>query len=206
MPKKTYYNLSKDKKDRIFNAGVLEFSYHDLFDASVNRIVRIANVSKGSFYQYFEDKNEFYWYIVMEIILGDDRKYEQFLVDNKGDLFKAEELLFLHILQLFDTVKYKNLVANAYKTNFLTLRTKLSSRATTIYIDMYDLLTQYGFKGYNIRTKEDFLIVFDLLRNITNNTIITMITDHISKVEAVELYKSQMRYLREGITKRGLFG
>jgi len=205
MPSTTYNNLSKDKKDRIFNAGVLEFNYHDFNEASVNTIVRIANISKGSFYQYFTDKSDFYWFIVMDVIYGQVGKYEILLRTNKGDLFKSEEALFTHILELFDDSKYKNLIKHVYKTSFMEIASRLSSKANTIYIDMYDLLMSFGFKGYNIKSKEDFLVVFNMLRNITNNTIMTMISEDLSKLAAKELYAKQFEVLGMGINKRGWF-
>ena len=205
MPKLTYENLNNDKKDRIFNAGVLEFSYNEVHNASVNTIVRMANISKGSFYQYFENKEEFYWYIVMTIIYGKIGTYQEILKKYKGDLFKTEEELFLLLLDLLDDSKYRNIVRNVYKTSFMELKSRISAKGSTIYIDMYDTLMSFGFKGYNIKSKEDFLIVFDMLRNITNHVIMTMISEHLSKVQTKELYQSHMAFLKKGIAKRGLF-
>lgn len=205
MPKNTYFNLSQDKKERIFNSGVLEFSYHEYGDASVNTIVRMANISKGSFYQYFADKSDFYWYIVMHIIVGHVGEYEDLLKKNKGDLFLTEEQLFNRMLDVFDDSKYKNLIKNVYKSTYMDVVQKLSSRGSVVYINMYDILMSFGFKGYNIKSKDDFIVVFDMLRNITNNTIMTMITDNLSKIETKELYVKKLKVLEKGILKRGFF-
>lgn len=205
MPTKTYYNLSEDKKERIFNAGVLEFSYHDIVEASVNTIVRIANISKGSFYQYFEDKNDYYWFIVLEIIFGQVTTYETLLEKHEGDFLQTEEELFDALLSLFDDTKYRNLLSNVYKTSYMELKSNISSKGSTIYIDMYDTLMKFGFKGYNIKTKEDFLIAFEMVRNVSNHTIMTMITEQLSKQETKDLYQRQMDYLTNGLKKRGWF-
>lgn len=205
MPKPTYFNLSPDKRDRIFNAGVLEFSYHDFFDASVNTIVRMANISKGSFYQYFEDKTDFYWYIVMSVIIGHIGEYEETLRKNKGDLFLTENQLFQKLLNLFDDVKYKNLVKNVYKTSYMEVVSRISAKGSVLYINMYDILMSYGFKGYNIKSKEDFLIVFGMLRNISNNTILTMISDNLTKTQTKKLYQDQLDVFGQGILKRSWF-
>ena len=205
MPKQTYFNLVQDKKERIFTAGVLEFSYHEFNDASVNTIVRMANISKGSFYQYFEDKSDFYWYIVMDILIGNIGEYELLLRKNKGDLFGTEEQVFNNMLDLFDDQKYKNLIKNAYKATYMEIVQKISSKGAIVYINMYDILMSFGFKGYNIKSKDDFVIVFDMLRNITNNTIMTMIIEDLSKSETKELYIKQLLVLEKGILKRGLF-
>ena len=205
MPKETYNNLKQDKKDRIFNAGVLEFSYHDFNSASVNTIVRIANISKGSFYQYFYDKDDFYWFIVMKIIFLRVGKYEDLLKRNDGDFFKTELELFQRIMELFEDNKYKAIMINVYGTKYMDLNNRLTGKGSTIYFDMYDLLMEFGFKGYNIKSKDDFLIVFEMVRNISNNTIMTMINENQTRMEAIRMYDIKMDVLRKGIAKRGWF-
>lgn len=60
MPKQTFYNLEKDKKDRLIEACLEEFSSYTFTDSSINRIIKNAEISRGSFYQYFEDKEDCY--------------------------------------------------------------------------------------------------------------------------------------------------
>lgn len=67
MPKPTFFNLDDDKRGRVFDAAVREFSAVSFTEASVNRIVKDAGISKGSFYQYFEDKTDLYLHMA-EII------------------------------------------------------------------------------------------------------------------------------------------
>lgn len=205
MPKSTFYNLPEEKQDRILEAGLLEFSYHDRNSASVNTIVRIADISKGSFYQYFEDKDEFYWHVVMEIVLGKVTTYETLLKRHGGDILMAEEVLFTKLLDLFDDNRYKNLLVHVYSSSFVELLDKLSDRGSTIYFKMYDVLMSFGFKGYNIQSKEDFLIVFDMLRSITNCSILTMIREGLSKRETIERYHRQIEVLSNGIRKKRWF-
>jgi len=75
MPKQTYYNLDKDKKDRLLEACFEEFSQYTFTDASINRIIKSANISRGSFYQYFDDKEDCYMEILGMIA---QEKYELF--------------------------------------------------------------------------------------------------------------------------------
>lgn len=67
MPKDTFNNLSEEKKKRIFDAAVQEFSARRFSEASINQIVKNAGIPKGSFYQYFADKEDIYLYMVEEI-------------------------------------------------------------------------------------------------------------------------------------------
>ncbi len=67
MPKDTFNNLSNDKKQIIFEAAVQEFSTRRFSEASINQIVKTAEISRGSFYQYFKDKEDIYLYMMTEI-------------------------------------------------------------------------------------------------------------------------------------------
>ncbi len=64
MPKQTFLNLPEEKRNKIINAAVDEFVEHGLENASTNRIVAKSGISKGSFYQYFEDKQDVFMHLV----------------------------------------------------------------------------------------------------------------------------------------------
>ena len=64
MPTSTYYNLNPIKKERIENAVKKEFSRVPLIDMSVKNIVNDANIARGSFYQYFETREDLIKYIL----------------------------------------------------------------------------------------------------------------------------------------------
>lgn len=64
MPKETFFNLSQEKRNKITELALEEFALHDYRTASLSRIVEKAGISKGSMYQYFDDKKELYLYLV----------------------------------------------------------------------------------------------------------------------------------------------
>ena len=63
MPKQTFLNLPEEKRAVIINAAVDEFAEYGLENASTNRIVTNSGISKGSFYQYFKDKQDLFMYL-----------------------------------------------------------------------------------------------------------------------------------------------
>ncbi|WP_407311728.1 TetR/AcrR family transcriptional regulator [Desulfosporosinus sp. SB140] len=67
MPKTTFYNLSEEKKERIFDAAMKEFSIRTFSQASINQIIKNADIPKGSFYQYFDNKEDLYLYMLEEV-------------------------------------------------------------------------------------------------------------------------------------------
>jgi len=64
MPKQTFHNLPEEKRETIFNAAVEEFAQYGLENASTNRIVKNSGIAKGSFYQYFEDKQDVFMHLL----------------------------------------------------------------------------------------------------------------------------------------------
>ena len=64
MPKQTFFNLPDSKQQRIMKAAINEFAVHPYLKTSINRIIEKADISKGSFYQYFNNKKDLYKYII----------------------------------------------------------------------------------------------------------------------------------------------
>lgn len=67
MPKQTFHNLPEEKRAAIVNAAIDEFVEHGFKAASINRIVANSDISKGSFYQYFEDKRDVFMYLLGQL-------------------------------------------------------------------------------------------------------------------------------------------
>jgi AcrR family transcriptional regulator len=67
MPKQTFFNLPEEKRETIVKAAIDEFASYGLENASTNRIVKNSGIAKGSFYQYFEDKQDLFMYLLSVI-------------------------------------------------------------------------------------------------------------------------------------------
>lgn len=64
MPKETFYNLPAERREAIVKVAIDEFAENDYRNASISRIVARAGIAKGSFYQYFENKQDLYRYLL----------------------------------------------------------------------------------------------------------------------------------------------
>ncbi|MFA6983990.1 MAG: TetR/AcrR family transcriptional regulator [Sedimentibacter sp.] len=61
---KKFYTLEPEKQRRIINAALKEFAKNNYENASTNEIVKEADISKGSLFNYFESKKELYFYLI----------------------------------------------------------------------------------------------------------------------------------------------
>lgn len=64
MPKQTFFNLPDDKRNQILDVVLDEFAENDYDNVSISRIVARAGIAKGSFYQYFDGKEDLYHYLI----------------------------------------------------------------------------------------------------------------------------------------------
>lgn len=63
MVSNTFKNLDDEKKLRITDALLNEFSNHTLMEAQVSRIVKESGIARGAFYKYFDDLKDAYTYL-----------------------------------------------------------------------------------------------------------------------------------------------
>ncbi len=63
MPKPTWHNLDEQRRERVLAAALAEFGRHGYSGGSLNVIAREAGVAKGSLFQYFDDKFDFFAHV-----------------------------------------------------------------------------------------------------------------------------------------------
>ena len=73
MPTNTFFNLPEEKKNKILKSANKEFARVPLEQASIKNIVEDAEIARGSFYQYFEDKQDLFDYL-MTLKIGNMQK------------------------------------------------------------------------------------------------------------------------------------
>ncbi len=66
MPKPTFFNLPDEKRQVVLHAAIDEFAVNSFQSASISSIVEAAGIAKGSFYQYFEDKEDLFRHLLIE--------------------------------------------------------------------------------------------------------------------------------------------
>ena len=64
MPTKLFTELPEEKRARIEKAALEEFAAKRFDSASTNTIVKNSNISKGSLFKYFENKEDLYFYLI----------------------------------------------------------------------------------------------------------------------------------------------
>jgi len=90
MPSETFFRLPEEKRTRFINAAWEEFTSTRFVDVSINQIIKKAKIPRGSFYQYFLDKDDLLAYLLEEVRNYIKEEYRRVLADNGGDIFQAQ--------------------------------------------------------------------------------------------------------------------
>ena len=93
MPTNTFFNLSKEKKERIINAALDEFASNSFHQSRVTAIAKNADIAMGSFYQYFADKKDLYKFILDQAVNKKLKYINQDMLKNR------EEYNFFELLR-----------------------------------------------------------------------------------------------------------
>lgn len=99
MPTGTFFRLPEEKRMRLMESAWEEFTHISYADVSINKIIQAAGIPRGSFYQYFDGKEDLFFYL-----LGDVRNHfiqalKSLLLDVDGDLFSLPMLAYDQFLQ-----------------------------------------------------------------------------------------------------------
>ncbi|SES90019.1 DNA-binding transcriptional regulator, AcrR family [Salinibacillus kushneri] len=94
-----FNSLKSEKQERIINAAIKEFVQSGFEKASTNEMVKEAEISKGSLFNYFNSKKDLYLYLIEYGVQIIEEIYEQIDL-NERDIFKRIEKLGLKKLQI----------------------------------------------------------------------------------------------------------
>ena len=94
MCMETFHRLPEEKRTRFLEAAWEEFTRVSFAEASTNQIVRRAGVPRGSFYQYFRDKEDLFVYLMTQARDHFIELYAEIMAKNSGDFFKTQLVCF----------------------------------------------------------------------------------------------------------------
>lgn len=115
MPTRTFLKLPKEKRIRILRAAKKEFSRVPLDKAVIANIVKEAEIPRGSFYQYFENVDDLFIYLMQYMYGIDKKKFGKYLEQTDNDVYEALKLKFSHTID-----KLANSENRQFRINIMT--------------------------------------------------------------------------------------
>ena len=203
MIKQTFYNLPETKRERIYQAIKTEFDRVPLDKISINSIIKEANISRGSFYQYFDDKGDLYDIFADRVMDSIKECFTNTLVKYKGDLFATtEEVMSLHFIKVSQP-KAKSQMQKfvpGVSVNAKSILDRICERSITYFNELIPNIDTRKFSFDN--SPEDIRILFEMLMSISKNAIFDVLFMDIDTDEAIKILNKKLKIIKNGCLKK----
>jgi AcrR family transcriptional regulator len=200
MPKETFYNLEPNKRHKIVRAAIREFTDHELHKARVSNIIKMAGIPRGSFYQYFEDIDDLYYYVIDQVfddIFDEGRKHAK----ETDNLFEYVRRTFEIDMEGFRNDKRHQFIMNVLKS--IGSNIEYLTHHNTKRIDyIRSVLQQLDLSMYRLKTEEEYIRLYEFLQNLKRNVIQKMMMTNTSKEDARKDLAWHLDIIEHGLLKQ----
>lgn len=201
MPTLTFNNLPEEKKNIIIEASIKEFKRTLLTDASINKIIKDANISRGSFYTYFKDINDLYEYSLNNYKEKIFKIINKSIKEKNGNLFETTKESYEKILKLCtkDKELFKNIFLN-FNYN-ISIRNRINEEKLDNKYRVVELISKIDKKNLNIKTEEELFYIIDIIVGLIMRGLIDLFMDKEKEEVIKEKLDRQIDLLKRGIYK-----
>lgn len=203
MPKQTFIKLPIDKKETLIHAAKKEFSRVPLFEASIANIVKEAGIPRGSFYQYFEDKEDLYYFLLDEYSQRLRRRFISILKKQNGDIMEtfieSYEMMLINLQSIESRQFFRNAFLNMnYKSeNTLTPEVNQEQLKTRLA----EVVALVDHDKLNITDEMELIHVFKIMKAVTFQNLIQVFAKDLSIDDSLRNYKLEVNLLKKGLSK-----
>lgn len=214
MPKDTFLNLDETKRKKILDAAIKEFSRASFEKASIGNIINEAGIPRGSFYQYFNDKEDVYKYVIGVVLKEKHISILKELERSNGEIFEAFEKIFKSELEIFSNSVFRNLMKNFVVGAKAGIHDEVMMKRIHDSHGKRQILGESGYDGhkkildlinrdlYSIKDDDSFIILINILSKITNSILFISEIKNMSEDRTLRNFKEIINILKYGALKK----
>ncbi len=199
MPTSTFMNLPAEKREKILRAAVAEFSRKNYGEASINRIIQAAEIPRGSFYQYFADKQDLFHYVLRHYGEGLERVVLESLDAVGGSMPDLP-------LALFDRIVASSRDGGEQVRDILEIMRQNAGMDVRSFWDfpavMQLLLTRMDLSQLSIANEEEAMALIDLLIAAAGQAFMAVCCGKLTPEESRRRLSNKIALLRRGVEKQ----
>lgn len=199
MPSVTFEKLPEEKKKQIEQAAIKEFSNYTYHDISINRIIHDIDMPRGSFYLYFENKEDLYLYIMDKYINSYIESFITFINKNNGDIILSYEYVLDKAIDYCNNGEHAMLVTKFLRglTHRIGIKTPSLQNKELIARVLNSINKEY----LNDKVPDNLFFVLDMLTNTLVHSLTEYLVMDVPINRVKEKYMEQLQIIRNGIYK-----
>jgi len=199
MQKETFFNLSDEKKQKILQSAVDEFTENEMYKSRVSNIIKNAGIPRGSFYQYFEDLEDLYFYVI-EGEFDKMFKIGETYADTSDDLFEFSVNSFEYDYDAYTNDKRHQFMMNVMKSISMNeAYVQVHNKKRKDYI--LGILRKFDLSKVKLTNEEELIKMYQMIQDVKRNVIRKSLIDNLSKEEAKKEIYFYIDILKHGLLK-----
>lgn len=197
MPKSTFLNLPNEKKQRLIEILLENFSARHISQVKVADIVEDMAMSRGAFYKYFEDLEDAYTYTIQYYSIQIHRDILKYISQNKQDFFQGIENYLAWCSELEQKSSYWQAIRFLTRSDDFTnhQRTKPSAESGRLK-EWFKLLKANGF---HITSEEEAISFLYFVMGLVINSLTDYIANDWTTDELLQDYRYKVKWLQKGL-------
>lgn len=197
MPKSTFLNLPNEKKQRLIEILLENFSARHISQVKVADIVEDMAMSRGAFYKYFEDLEDAYTYTIQYYSIQIHRDILKYISQNKQDFFQGIENYLAWCSELEQKSSYWQAIRFLTRSDDFTnhQRTKPSAESGRLK-EWFKLLKANGF---HITSEEEAISFLYFVMDLVINSLTDYIANDWTTDELLQDYRYKVKWLQKGL-------
>ncbi|EOS7800629.1 TetR/AcrR family transcriptional regulator [Enterococcus hirae] len=197
MPKSTFLNLPNEKKQRLIEILLENFSARHISQVKVADIVEDMAMSRGAFYKYFEDLEDAHTYTIQYYSIQIHRDILKYISQNKQDFFQGIENYLAWCSELEQKSSYWQAIRFLTRSDDFTnhQRTKPSAESGRLK-EWFKLLKANGF---HITSEEEAISFLYFVMDLVINSLTDYIANDWTTDELLQDYRYKVKWLQRGL-------
>ncbi len=200
MPSERFLNLPDEKKKRIIKASLKEFARVSYDEISINRIIQDAEISRGSFYQYFNDKNDLQTFLLEGFRTRLKEEVQIYLDEKKGDMFGFFKDSLAEIVKVGMGKEYKDVCKNAfsqlsYARNCLGEEI-FAEDGRNLFAEIVKKMKEKYYKDYSM---EEITLVWEILLQLIKEAVVRIFLLEEPVDRVIETYHKKIAIVEAGM-------
>lgn len=201
MAQENFYKLKEKKQERILTAINECLTKYDYDTLTINNIVDAAEISRGSFYDYFLDKKDAVDTFVMDYI-------RKMTINFLKIIEKSDAKLFDGIINAYSVIKkslvndiYFNVIKNIKYFSDFANGIIFSKKFNERYDYIIDWITDNTYEGKNkLLDRREIKTVLELTSSILTQSTFRFLIEE-DKKEIEKDYRLKIEIIKNGILK-----
>ena len=205
MPTDTFNKLPEEKKTKVILAAKKEFTRASLKEASIKNIVEEAGIARGSFYQYFKNKDDAFDYFVEESSKRIKEKVVKRISSVHGDIFELCETVFDEIVVAGSDKKWQEIIFHVVPYTNMNKLEPISHYIENMNREEWLVAcSSLGIGNLDIKDENEVMDIIGVIEALFQSALPKVFSEEENREELRKQFRRRLNIVRKATVREGV--